>query len=59
LLQDLEQLNILRLLPLKQEKKETPNVSKKRKWAGSISSATAEAMHKHVETLRNEWERDI
>jgi hypothetical protein len=24
-----------------------------------LSSETATAMHKHVETLRNEWERNI
>lgn len=54
LLQNLEQLNILRLLPFQQDIK-----PKKRKWAGTISSETASELHKHVETLRGEWERNI
>jgi hypothetical protein len=49
LLQQLEQLNILRLLPNRNVKKEVATInSKKRKWAGSISSETADAMHNHV-----------
>lgn len=30
-----------------------------RKWAGSISPESAEAWLKHVEEVRNEWERDF
>lgn len=56
LLQDLEQLKIVRLFPIKEENKPTP---KKRKWAGTISAATAEALHKHIENTRKEWERNI
>lgn len=29
-----------------------------RSWAGSISPESAEAWLKHVEDVRNEWERD-
>ncbi len=30
-----------------------------RKWAGSISSESAAAWLKHLEEVRNEWERDF
>ncbi len=49
LLQDLEQLKIVRLLPIKQENKPE---SKKRRWAGTISATTAEALHTHIENTR-------
>ena len=52
------------LLYAVEELKENNNVqeSKKRKpsdYAGCISKETAEALLKHVEQSRNEWERDI
>ena len=55
LLQQLEQLNILRLVANKQ-KSDQPL---KRQWAGSISKETASKMLKHAEQSRNEWERNI
>ena len=55
LLQQLEQLNILRLLSNKKQ----PIIQTKRKWAGSISKETANKMLQYVEQGRNEWERNI
>jgi hypothetical protein len=55
LLQQLEQLNILRLVASKKEPVEKP----KRKWAGSLSKETATKMLQYVEQSRNEWERNI
>lgn len=55
LLQQLEQLNILRLVAIKKQSTEQP----KRKWAGSISKETATKMLQYVEQSRNEWERNI
>ena len=55
LLQQLEQLNILRLVTSKKE----PSVKPKRQWAGSISKETATEMLHNVEQSRNEWERNI
>jgi hypothetical protein len=52
LLQQLEQLKVLRLV----EPKEPP---KKRKWSGTISKDTAEKLLLSVEKSRNEWTRDI
>ncbi len=31
----------------------------RRKWAGTLSDEAAEGLRKHVEELRNEWERDF
>jgi hypothetical protein len=55
LLQQLEQLNILRLVTTKKQAAEQP----KRRWAGSISKETAAKMLQYVEQSRNEWERNI
>ncbi len=54
LLQQLEQLNILRLIS-SEKQADKP----KQQWAGSISQETAEKMLKYVEESRNEWERNI
>ena len=54
LLQQLEQLNILRLIATKKEPTEQP----KRQWAGSISKETANKMLQYVDKSRNEWERN-
>ena len=54
LLQQLEQLNILRLVNTKKQ----PHPPK-RKWAGSLSEETAEKLLQHVQKSRNEWERNI
>ncbi len=54
LLQQLEQLNILRLVGNK-DKTETA----KRKWAGSLSKETAEKMLHELDKSRDEWERNI
>ena len=50
LLQQLEQLKVLRLIKPKEE-------VKKKKWSGSISKDTAEKMLFSVEKSRSEWTR--
>ncbi len=55
LLQQLEQLHILRLISTKRQVGGQP----KRQWAGSISKDTATKMLQHTEQSRNEWERNI
>ncbi|MEM6264059.1 MAG: hypothetical protein AAGI38_16210 [Bacteroidota bacterium] len=55
LLQQLEQLNILRLIPEKSTTQEKP----KRQWKGSISKETADRMLQDLKQSRSEWERDI
>ncbi|HMQ64234.1 MAG TPA: hypothetical protein PKE06_26360 [Flavilitoribacter sp.] len=54
LLQQLEQLNILRLVSNKDKTEVT-----KRKWAGSLSKETAEKMLHELDKSRDEWERNI
>jgi hypothetical protein len=51
LLQQLEQLNILRLV-----KVDDPAEAPKRQWAGSISKETASELLEYVEQSREEWE---
>ena len=53
LLQQLEQLNILRLIKVDDSAKEP-----KRQWAGSISKETASELLESVEQSREEWERN-
>lgn len=55
LLQQLEQLNILRLVATKKQAADQP----KRRWVGSISQETATNMLQYVEQSRNEWKRNI
>lgn len=52
--QQLEQLNILRLI-----KVDDPAKEPKRQWAGSISKETASELLESVEQSREEWERSI
>ena len=54
ILQQLEQLNILRLVTAKKQA-EKP----KRQWAGSLSKETASKMLHYLEQSRGEWERNI
>ena len=54
LLQQLEQLQILRLITVDDSAKEP-----KRRWGGSISKETAAELLEHVDQSREEWERDI
>lgn len=53
LLKDLENLNIIKIHQ-SEEKPETRD--KASKYRGSISTATADDLLKHVEKIRNEWE---
>lgn len=52
LLQQLEKLKILRLIP-----KKTTQPGAPRKWAGSLSKETARQMLNHSEQIRDEWDR--
>ncbi|TAK35609.1 MAG: hypothetical protein EPO28_14545 [Saprospiraceae bacterium] len=52
LLQQLEQLNILRVVSEK-----APPKPKQKQWAGSISKETASDMLQKLQESRNEWER--
>ena len=54
LLQQLEKLNILRLVSSKVSTNNTP-----RKWAGSISKTTTANLLNQLNQNRNEWERNI
>jgi len=54
LLQNLEQLNILRLLA-----PENPTAKPQRQWAGSLPKESVSKMLQYVEQSRNEWERNI
>lgn len=54
LLRDLEDLDVIRLLP-----PEAPRQKLSKQFRGSLSAQTAEKMHQHVESLRNEWNRPI
>ena len=53
LLKQLEQLNLLKLIPSQPESK-----PKNRNWAGTLSQETAGKMLQNVEESRNEWERN-
>lgn len=55
LLQQLEQLHILRLISTKRQ---TGQLAQRR-WSGSISKETATKMLQYAEQSRNEWERNI
>jgi len=53
LLQQLEQLNILRLV-----KGDDSAKAPKRQWAGSISKETASELLEYVDQSRKEWDRN-
>jgi hypothetical protein len=55
ILRELEQLSLIKLL----EEKTVSAQKMSEKYRGKLSSETAEAMHKHVQQMRNEWDRDI
>lgn len=55
LLEELEALNILRLVDTQKQVMDQP----KRQWAGSISKETAAIMLQNTEQIRNEWDRNI
>jgi hypothetical protein len=39
--------------------KETPKLKNSERFSGAISKETAEKLHKHLNEIRSEWERDI
>jgi len=55
LIHDLEDLNILEVVNLPQ-KRSAAKLSER--LSGSISTEQAEIMHKELQQMRNEWERD-
>ena len=54
ILEQLERLNLIKMV----EQSGARN-RKKKNWIGVISKETGQKMLKHVETSRNEWERNI
>jgi len=43
------------VLPIKEQNK----LKNSERFAGAISKETVEKLHKHINEVRNEWERDI
>ena len=43
------------VLPIKEQNK----LKNSERFSGAISKETAEKLHKHLNEVRNEWERDI
>ena len=43
------------VMPIKEQNK----IKNSERFAGAISKETAEKLHKHLNEVRNEWERDI
>lgn len=54
ILEQLERLNLIRML----EQSGARN-RKKKNWIGVISKETGQKMLEHIETSRNEWERNF
>ncbi|MCC7465567.1 MAG: hypothetical protein IT261_04830 [Saprospiraceae bacterium] len=54
ILEQLERLNLIKMV----EQSGARN-RKKKNWIGVISKETGQKMLEHVETSRNEWERNI
>ena len=46
------------VLPI-EEKNKSDKLSNSERFSGAISKETAEKLHKHLNEVRNEWERDI
>ncbi len=64
LLRDLEDLEIIRLIPQEPElvEESKPNLKTGRlseQFRGSIPAEVAADLHRQLEEMRNEWERDI
>ena len=45
------------VLPVEKQK-EPRKFKNSKRFSGAISAATAEKLHKHLNKVRNEWERD-
>jgi hypothetical protein len=54
ILEQLERLNLIKMV----EQSGARN-RKKKNWIGVISKETGQKMLEHIETSRNEWERNI
>ncbi len=46
------------VLPI-EEHKEQPKLKNSERFSGAISKETAKKLHKHLNEVRSEWERDI
>ncbi|GAB6012277.1 hypothetical protein [Viscerimonas tarda] len=57
LLKDLEDMDLLAIVRSKKKVKSNTKISER--LAGSITSAQAEIMHRELEQMRGEWERNI
>ena len=56
LLRDLENLDIIRLIPQEPEPVEQPKQKLSEQFWGCISPETAADLHRQLEEMRNEWE---
>ncbi|RRB13613.1 hypothetical protein [Larkinella knui] len=64
LLRDLENLDIIRLIPQEAKPVEEPKQNRisgrlSEQFRGSIPPEVAADLHRQLEEMRNEWERDI
>jgi hypothetical protein len=64
LLRDLEDLEIIRLIPQEPELVEEPKQNRvsgqlSEQFWGAITPEVAADLHRQLEEMRNEWERDI
>jgi hypothetical protein len=55
LLKDLEDLHLIRMV----DNENTSNASLSDRFEGKLSKEAADAMRKHVEQVRQEWDRGI
>ena len=57
-LQQLERMNVLRVISQQNTKNETGQKLSKR-FAGALSSERVDELQKELNQMRNEWDRDI
>ena len=56
LLHELEELELIKIISNKQQEQQIPLSEK---YRGIITSEQAADLHKHIEEMRNEWDRGI
>ena len=47
------------VLPFEEQHKQGAKLKNSERFSGAISKETAKKLHKHLNEVRNEWERDI
>ena len=47
------------VLPIEKQSKSHNKLKNSERFSGAISKETAEKLHKHLNEVRNEWDRDI